>query len=292
MKSIKLRKKTVFITLFVLLLAVSYFMLVIYINKDAPANDKSEEFTLTDAVGIQLLAEDTPVVMGGKEYFGGAILGDPSSSDQYSKITFSINSTKEVVSFYIGSIHYPNSYVDGCVCVTVSVDDCMVIEQTVFNHDLPTYHEISVKNAESITFSTDSQNIIAAIGELSFDEEPKASQSTMEDNVGFVKLLQDVKPYYTSPSHELFCAYSEEQQTITLDDEIYTDAMEVYLPSIKKWKNKFFAYFDLEKKYSHLSFKTAVAYSDDGLTNSEDDISENSTVLATLYVYADDELIF
>ena len=256
-----------------------------------------------EAHGITFPQEGASVRMGGCDYFGGFWLGDVDAENENSKITFPLDGSAKSISFYLGSIHYSGAYVDGCTFVTVMIDGEPVVAKQIFNHDLPTYHVVSVTDAKNITFFADSEDIITAVGELRAwkDEniENKYKNNDTSLNSSSAKLMGDIKPYYLSEG--LFCSYAENGDNVTVNENVYDNAMEIYFPCVGKWGSEAFAFFDLMEKYSWVSFRGEIGILDDYdypfVTDKTDETSLDGDFgktksLATLFVYADDELVF
>lgn len=243
------------------------------------------EFSEEYAVSVLSSAES--VVMGGVEYCGGVILGNVEKRNENCKVTFNFKDENiSNVSFYIGSTHYSGAYINNFETVYVAVDGERVLEQRVYNHSLPTYHEVSVSGAESISFEMESEDIITAIGELKAwagEVEAQSKNETSEEPYP-EKLFYDLKPYYLWGEESMVLAYSQNGDTIEFAGEEYTDAVEVHLQQTGEWANEYFIYFNLDEKYSKLSFKTGL--SKIGEVNTE------MVEKAVISVYLDDVLLF
>jgi hypothetical protein len=255
-----------------------------------------------EAYGITFVGSEASVRMGGRDFFGGFWLGDIDDENENSKVTFPLDPSTKSVSFYLGSIHYSEAYVDGCTFVTVMVDGEPVVSKQIFNHDLPTYHVVSVEDAEYITFFSDSEDIITAVGELCVREE-NYNENNHANSLDSrrSKLIGEIKPYYSSSAESLFCAYAENGYNVTVNEKVYEDAMEVYFPYVGKWESEAFAFFDLAGEYSWVSFGGEIGILDDYVypfvNDGTDEMplerdSEKTEILVTLLVYADDELVF
>lgn len=257
----------------------------------------TELFSAFEVIGAEILPAESSVSMGGNDFYGGIILGNAHKENENCKVSFELGKSVKNLSFYLGSTHYEKAYRDGYETVCVYADGVLLMEKMVFNHDLPTYHTLSVSGAETVSFQTEGEGIITAIGELfawSGDVGAESSLETSEDTAA-VKLLYNVKPYYLSGEDNLICAYSENGSIIEAGSEVYTDAFEVYLPKISKWSNEYFAYFNLEGKYSYLSFKAKVSKIDDKSeisSHSANEKQETEIPLAIISIYCDDVLVF
>lgn len=269
-------------------------------NVSSPMRDReylTELCSAFEVIGAEILPAESFVSMGGNDFYGSIILGNTDKENENCKVSFELGESVKNISFYLGSTHYEKAYRDSYETVSVYVDGVLIMEKMVFNHDLPTYHTLSVSGAETVCFQTEGEGIITAIGELlawSGDVKMKSTSDVSED-VGAVKLIYDVKPYYLSGKDNLICAYSENGSVIEAGGEVYTDAFEIYLPKISKWSNEYFAYFNLEGKYSHLSFKAKVSKIDDEAEISShgiDEKQETESPLAIISIYCDDVLVF
>ena len=231
----------------------------------------------TDCFGAKILSSDASVSMGGKEYFGSVILGDTEKVNENCRVTFPTDEKIKNISFYLGSIHYQGAYKDGCERVFVYIDETLVLEKTIYNHDVPTYHTVCVSGAKSVSFKTESENIVLAVGELlAWDCDVKTSENDVSDEVLISKLVYDIKPYFSSNEDNLVFAYSEKGESVNAGGEEYTDAIDVYLPEIQKWSCEYFAYFNLDGKYSKISFKALLSKIGEGEKETSD--GENSQI--------------
>lgn len=218
--------------------------------------------------------------MGGKDFYGCVILGDTEKNNDRCEITFPIDVKIKNISFYLGSTHYSKSYFDSFETVYVYADDRLVFEKTIYNHDLPEYFILPTNNISSVTFKTDSENIITAIGELKawYVDDVQKNEDTEEKTTS--KLMYHIKPYYLWGKENIDCIYSQNSQSGEVNGKTYTDAIEFYLPEIEKWSNENHAYFNIEGKYSRLSFD--VDFDVAGAVND---------AFAILYVYSDGKLL-
>lgn len=258
-----------------------------------------------ESKSVKVLKSDEKVSMGGKEFCGSIILGDVSNSLEKCKIVFPVNKGVKNISFYLGSTHYNKAYYDACEKVTVFVDGKITVESTIYNHDLPKYYVVHVENAETVTFETEGENIISAIGELKVwetDVPPAQNDEVIDSEKNSLKLLYDIPPYYVWGEDNFKFAYSKDGQVVEFGGYEYTDALEVYLPSIEKWSNDYSVFFNLSGDYSALSFKAGMSLLDEN--NEEPSVDDfvaldvddkenlvNKNPLATLCVYADGKLL-
>lgn len=272
-------------------------------NNREDKNDRAEKAYLseickpTESFGVNVYSSENAVSMGGKDYFGGIVFGDLSAPNENCRITFPIEKGIKNISFYLGSTHYSGAYVNGYETVSVYLGEEKVLERTVYNHDLPEFCVIPLWDSESISFETESENIITAVGELTaWEGDVKMTDLYDEsENGNSDKLMYNIKPYFLSGGENIVCAYSEKGETVEMGGEEYTDAIAVYLPEIEKWSNEYFAYFNLEKKYSYLSFKAALSKTDENEENlslAEENSEESEMNLAKLSIYCDDKLVF
>ncbi len=217
-------------------------------------------YTPKEQLFANIAENESPLFMGGKEYFGGIILGDTENNNQNSHITYEIDKGIKYVSFFLGSVHYPKSYFSNNEVVSVLIDGELFLEEVIFNHSLPEYYEIFVDGAEEITFKTSGESILAAVGEFkAWNEKPYGENepSILPDTA---MLMYDIKPYYVSEGNGLSCIYSKNGKKTDFLGNEYTNALEISFPRIEKWSNDAFAYFNLEGKYSFLSFNFGVEF--------------------------------
>ena len=280
-------------------------------NEKSVSNDSEMYISLSWEIMEQFCTEicdkDSPLCMGGKEYKGGIILEDISRKNENSYITYKVQKETKYISFFLGSVHYSKAYFSNSEVVSVLVDGETLIQETIYNHSLPTFHTVCVEGAETITFKTRGERIIAAVGELkAWTEEPKDELYTENETSDFSnisKLIQNIKPYYLSNNGGLYCVCSENGDKTEINGNEYTDAFEVRFPKIEKWSNEVFAYFNLEGKYNYLSFNCEAQFfdsiletdykkSEENIVGDEGIISDSASPLAALEIYVDDELVF
>jgi|GEM_PF-3861732 len=280
-------------------------------NEKIVPNDSETYISLSWEVAEQFCAEicdkDSTLYMGGKEYRGGIILEDISRKNENSYITYKVKKETKYISFFLGSVHYSKAYFSNSEVVSVLVDGETFVQETVYNHSLPTFHTICVEGAETVTFKTKGERIISAVGELkAWTEEPKNELYIENENSDFLnisKLIQQIKPYYLSNNGGLYCVYSENGDKTEINGNEYTDAFEVRFPKIEKWSNEVFAYFNLGGKYNYLSFNCEAQFldyiletddkkSEENIIGDERQISNSESPFAVLEIYIDDELVF
>ncbi|MBE6649223.1 MAG: hypothetical protein E7614_06870 [Ruminococcaceae bacterium] len=254
-------------------------------NKSFSKTYLSELCQIIEEKGVEIMKDGNTVSMGGKEYCGGILLGTLYGDNENCFLKFDL-SGKEIqnISFYLGSVHSENVYFKNSEQVSVFVGEDLVVQKTIYNHDLPTFYTLNVENADTISFATESESVIVALGELiAWKGDVSIPNETSFEELTTAKLMQDIRPYYKSGEASLFCAYSENGDTVELDGNEYTDALRVFFPKIEKWSNDVFACFNLSGEYETFSFKTGIYM---------EDVETEISAFATICIYADGELIF
>ena len=139
----------------------------------------SLSWEITEQFCTQICDKDSSLCMGGKEYRGGIILEDISRKNENSYVTYKVQKGTKYISFFLGSVHYSKAYFSNSEVVSVLVDGESLVQETIYNHSLPTFHTVCVEGAETVTFKTKGERIIAAVGELkAWTEEPKDESYT------------------------------------------------------------------------------------------------------------------
>lgn len=238
--------------------------------------------------------QDSPFSIGGYNFDNSFFLSAPDggliASQEQSYATFELKKQYGKISFAYGpAIANPNGD-NGKAFFVVIADGKTVLDVVVNDHDAPRFITLDVAGVDKITFKNvrgtekvgigvpklwkAGQNVVVATNPL--DKLPE----------GKVKLVQQLKPYYTSggmvklitDDQDVFWDYRA--GSISINRKTFDSGLQMFTPDGLLEDSEGWSYFWLDKRYDKVSF----------IVGPRDNQSSNSS--AWLVVKADDRTIY
>ena len=238
--------------------------------------------------------QDSPFSIGGFKFNNSFFLSAPDggliASQEQSYATFELKGQYSKLSFALGpAIANPNGD-KGNAFLVVTADGKTILDEVVNCHDAPRFITLNVAGVDRITFKNvrgtekigigvpklwkAGQN--AVVAENPMDKLPK----------GKIKLVQQLKPYFTSGSmvkqitddEDVFWDYRS--ASISINRKTFDSGLQMYTPDGLIEDNEGWSYFWLNKRYDKVSF----------IVGPRDNQSSNSS--AWLVVKADNRTIY
>ena len=238
--------------------------------------------------------QDSPFTIGGYKFDNSFFLSAPDggliASQEQAYATFELKKQYGKLSFVLGpAIANPNGD-NGNAFLVVTTDGKTVLDEVVNDHDAPRFITLDVAGVDKITFKNvrgtekigigvpklwkAGQTVVVAPNPL--DKLPK----------GKIKLVQQLKPYYTSggmvkqitDDQDVFWDYRAE--SISINRKTFDFGLQMYTPDGLLEDREGWSYFWLGKRYEKISF----------IVGPRDNQSSNSS--AWLVVKADGRTIY
>lgn len=239
--------------------------------------------------------QDSPINIGGQMFDNSFFLYGPDggfiSSQEQAYVTFNLGKQYSKLSFVLGPAIANSNGDNGTAILVVIADGKTMMDEVVHDHDAARYVTLDVAGVEKITFKNikgsekigigvpklwkAGQNVVVAPNPM--DKLPK----------GKVKMVQQLKPYFTSHSGmvklitddpDVF--WNDRVGSISVNRKAFDSGLQMCTPDGLIENSEGWSYFWLNKRYDKISF----------IVGPRDNQSSNSS--AWLVVKADGRTIY
>ena len=198
---------------------------------------------------------------GGLNWYGGFTIGHTMGPYTPGYATFKLGGKYENIMFVLG--HENTSTGAGGTgidtdpnIVTVYADGRKVVDEVVYPYGIPKRITLNIQGVDELKFSLVTGNGNIGVGEATLwtaGQTPVETGNIITEKPQTLELVKDLKPYFQN-NRLSNVSPSDKEKSMKINGQEYTSGLSAYMQRAIVGNNPGWAYFNLRKQYSKLTF--------------------------------------